>query len=135
MARKPTPAELEKAADRKRQAERRERLRLARVPLTGVVDRVLIEAMAFQLARTRVNAEDLASSTVAVGPVLKTAVRILVEREGYDRDASKAAIASRLAARPEHEDPNCVPSLHPDANVPLVDRVRRRQTTLEEFLA
>jgi len=134
MARKPTPAELEKEADRKRQAERRERKRLAGEPLTGVVDRVIVEAMAFELARTKVRADQLATASVNVGDMLKTALRILSKREGYNRDASKAALASRLAKRPEHDDAGCIPSLHPDAGVPAIELARRRQTILEEYL-
>tara|TARA_R110002124_G_scaffold16882_6_gene71419 strand:- start:35423 stop:35806 length:384 start_codon:yes stop_codon:yes gene_type:complete len=120
MAKK-TREEIGKEQDAERQARRRERMREEGIPLTGVVDRVIIEALSFELARTPISV-----GAVSVGRLLKTARNILSRREGYDREGSAAAVKQRLAVRPEHYNPDHIPSLHPDAGIPVDERARRR---------
>ncbi len=103
-------------------------------PLTGVVDRVIVESIAFEMARTPLPSWGLAGAVVPVARILKTARTILVDREGYDPEASKAAVLGRLGRRPEHGHVHSIPSLHPEAGIPVAERIRRRQATLEEFL-
>lgn len=120
MSKKPAIVD-EKEQDRVRQARRRKRMRAAGRPLTHVVDRVLLEALSFEMARTPIEI-----GSVSVERIMKTARKILVRREGYDRTACEAAIKGRLAPRAEHCLPDNIPSLHPLAGVPLADRVRSR---------
>lgn len=112
---------IEKAKGRVRQAERRERMRELGIPLTGAVDKSIVEALAFEMART-----PMAVGAIPAAKLMKTARRILV-RDGYDRDASQAAVVGRLSARPEHHSIDHIPSLHPDAGKPIEQRVRERQ--------
>lgn len=119
-----TAIEIERERDARRQARRRERMRAEGKPLTHVVDRVLLESLSFELARTPMPHDG--DAVVSVPALLKTARKILSRREGYDKAASRMAILGRLAARAEHNDPDFIPSLHPDAGVPVQERARRR---------
>lgn len=100
------------AADR--QQRRRQRLLERKRPDTAVVDRVLVETLAYVLAATPTTADSVHKAGLTVSTLVSTAKRILVEREGYDPAETAKAIKLRLDARPQHFDPTYIPSLNPD---------------------
>lgn len=98
-----------------RQQRRRARLDARRRPDTAVVDRAIVEALSFTLAVTPTFAGSVTAATVSVSTLTATAMAVLVDREGFDRRETAAALKLRLKERPMHRDPSFVPSLYPDA--------------------
>lgn len=85
-------------------------------PDTAVVDRAIVEALAFALAVTPTSAGTVTASVVSVSTLTATTLAILVDREGNDRRETAMALKLRLQERPMHRDPSFVPSLYPDAD-------------------
>lgn len=100
------------AADRARRY--RERKKLAGSPEPRVVDAALSEAMSFRLAKTGALRRELdgLDGDFSIVSLMRTA-RVILEREGYAVEASAQALADRLVHRPEHMDPEWIPSLRP----------------------
>lgn len=94
--------------NRDRRARQRAAARTAGVPPLAKVSSAIAEANSFAM-RTGVN---IAGRQIMIdsGLVMTTAVSILVDRWGYDRDRSAQAVAHLLHPRPEHTWPGYVPS-------------------------
>jgi len=84
----------------------RQRLRDEGIPDARAVDAALSEALAFHVAK------EGAGVNIAVVSLMRTA-RLVLEREGYAPAIAAQAVAGRLSHRPEHLDPQHVPTLRP----------------------
>lgn len=120
------------AAARKRQADRRARMRATGKPDTNTVDKAVMEALAYTMASTQTTSVNVTATTISVSTLVWTAITILVDREGFDRAQSKAALKLRLRQREEHLDPSYVPSLVPD---PVLQMQRMHQASNARLFA
>lgn len=115
------------AAAANRQQRRRRRMAARGRPDTAVVDRAIVEALAFALAVTPASADSVTAAVVSVSTLTATTLAILVDREGNDRRETAMALKLRLQERPIHRDPSFVPSLYPDP-----DRQAERLTIAQQ---
>lgn len=115
------------AAAADRQQRRRWRMAERGRPDTAVVDRAIVEALAFALAVTPTSAGSVTAAVISVSTLTATTMSILVDREGNDRRETAMALKLRLQERPTHSDPSFVPSLYPDA-----DRQAERLTIAQQ---
>ncbi|MDC9822971.1 hypothetical protein PRN20_04445 [Devosia sp. ZB163] len=102
-----------KERDRTRQQRRRDRLRNENVPQTHAIERAVVEAMSFAIQKSRETGTRHAEVHAFLVMFGKTVEAILVDRQGYDREASLAALKTALRRRPGHLSPDFIPTLRP----------------------
>ena len=98
--------------DRERKREQRAAAAAAGIPSSAQVHNAIAEALAFA-GSSGVNIETAKAGgepAITMSAILSAAHRILVDRLGFDGDASTAALLKALAPRPEHRWPSFVPS-------------------------
>lgn len=119
------------AAARERQARRRARMSAIGRPDSAATDRAIVEALSFTMASTKRTTSDPHDQSANVSTLVRTALTILADREGYDRRESAAAIKLRLDRRSEHLEPSYLPSFNADADRQL-ERIRMVSTARQE---
>jgi hypothetical protein len=131
MAHRSTRISKRLEADRTRQRRRRERMRELGIPAAHQVDAAVTEAMSYTLALALADKEGVraqpGAQTIRMHDVVKTAMDILVKRQGFHPDHAGAALKSRLAKRPEHSWPHYVPCF------PSVSAAVRRDMSASQF--
>lgn len=106
-----TIAEIRRT-DRERKRARRAADAAAGIPSAAQVHNAIAEGLAFAAA-SGVNIEAARSGgkpAITMAAVLSAAHAVLVNRLGFDADASRAALLKILSPRPEHRWPSYVPS-------------------------
>ena len=106
-----TIAEIRRT-DRERKRQQRAAAAAAGIPTSSQEHNAITEALAFAGA-SGVNIEAAragAEPTITMAAILSAAHAVLVDRLGFDADASRAALLKALAPRPEHRWPSFVPS-------------------------
>lgn len=102
-------------ADRERKRRQRAAATAAGIPSSNQVYHAIAEAVSFagssgvNIAAAREGAEPV----ITIASVLSAARSILVDRLGFDGEATTAALLKALAPRPEHRWPSFVPSHAP----------------------
>jgi hypothetical protein len=139
--------EAELAAGSSRQAKRRARMAEIGRPDTAAIDRAVSEAFRFLagsvqreiLAATDDMPKDrrtelLTQAKVRALDVPVLAVRILVNRYGYDRAQTLDAMRVRQEEQPEHSDPSYFPSFNPDpvAQAARIETVRQARRLTQD---
>lgn len=115
----------QKKGDAKRMRRYRSTLKTKGVPASHVIDRALVEALAFHVSRNKRAAESGGVNIEHVGDVgvielLGTTI-IVLEREGFAPQTAGTAMKARIKRlRARHKDPAHVPSLEPGP----IDRIR-----------
>ncbi|QYO78390.1 hypothetical protein [Devosia salina] len=98
--------------DRERKRAQRAAAAAAGIPNSAQVHNAIVEAVSYA-ASAGVNIEAARSGgepAITMSAILSAAHRVLVDRLGFDADASRAALLKALAPRPEHRWPSFVPS-------------------------
>lgn len=90
------------------------------LPPSAVLDRAVVEALAFHVGRNKHESGGVNIGSVDVVAMMATAT-IVLEREGYAPEPAGLALKARMKrVASRHQDPACVPSLNPGP----IDRIR-----------
>ena len=107
--------ERQRAADRKRKRVERADLRDRKAPTTEQTYSAVTEALAFVMAKTKV---ETAPPAIPIGQVFAVAREILVRRHHCDEWEVKSALKRALSDRPAFRRSGHVPTMTPGPDAP-----------------